>query len=147
MQQPPVCSDSSRHPDAGPACATAARPPTTSRPTLPTSRHFHSTCRACSHRPCTLAPRPRSGREADHYSPHSYRPALATPLEPAIATVPQPPSTAASGAPPNPSTLPVAPPDLEGALQIHQPSQPQPADHLTSAPLRPIVIAAVSPPW
>jgi hypothetical protein len=147
MQQPPVCSASSRRPDSGPACAIAAWPPTTSRTTLSTSRHFRSTRRACSHRPCTLSPRPRSGREVDHYSPQNYRRAPATPLEPAIATVPRPPSTAASGAPPAPSTLPVAPPELGGALQPHQPSQPQSADHLTGEPLHPIVIAAVSPPW
>jgi hypothetical protein len=146
MQQPPVCSASSRCPDAGPACATAVRPPATSRPTLPMSRHFRSTYRACSHRPCTLLPHPRSGREADHYSPHSYRRAPATPLKPAIATVSRPPSIAASGAPPAPSTLPVASPELGGALQPHQLSQPQPADHLTGAPLRPIVIVAASLP-
>jgi hypothetical protein len=146
MQQPTVCSASSRRPDAGPACATPVWPPATSRPTLPTSRHFRSTSRACSHRPCTLPPRPRSGREADHYSPLSYRRAPATPLEPAIATVPRPPSTTTSSAPPAPSTLPVASPELRGALQPHQPSQPQPTDHLTGAPLRPLVVTAVSPP-
>jgi hypothetical protein len=141
MQQLTMCSASSQRPDTGPTCAIAARLPAASRPTLPTSRHFRSTRRACSHRPCTL--HPRSRREADHYSPHSSRRAPATPLEPAIATVPQPPSTAASGAPPAPSTLPVASLELGGALQPHQ---PQPADHLTGAPLRPIVITTASPP-
>jgi hypothetical protein len=143
MQQPPVCSASSRRPNSDLVCVTAAWPPATSRPMLSTSRHFRFTHRACSHRACTLPPRPRSGREGDHYSPHSYRRAPATPLEPAITTVPRPPSTATSGAPPAPSTLPVAPPVLGGALQ---PNQPQPADHLTGAPLRPIVITIVSPP-
>jgi hypothetical protein len=90
-----------------------------------------------------LTPHPRSGIEVDHYSPHSYRRAPATPLEPAIATVAWPPSTAASAAPLAPSTLLVALPELKGALQ---PIQPQPADHLTGAPLRPIIIATVSPP-
>jgi hypothetical protein len=137
MQRPLVCNVSSRCLDAGPACTTAARPPTTSRPTLPTSCHFRSTHRACSQRPCTLPPRPRSGREVDHYFPHSYRRAPATPLEPAIATVPRPPSTAASGAPPAPSTPPLASLELEVALHPHQSRQPTPADHLTGVPLRP----------
>jgi hypothetical protein len=147
MEPPPVCSASSRCPDAGPARMTAAQLPATSRPTLPTSRHFRSTCRTCSHQPCTLPPRHQSGGEADHSSPHNYRRAPATPLEPAIATVPRPPSTATSGAPPAPSTPPVASPELGGALQPHQPSQRQPTDPLTGAPLRPIAIATASPPW
>jgi hypothetical protein len=71
--------------------------------------------------------------------------APATPPELAIAAVPRPPSTAVSGAPPASSTLPVALPKLRCALQPHQSSQPQPADYLTGAPLRPIVIAATSP--
>jgi hypothetical protein len=146
MQPPPMYSASSQHPDAGPACGTAARPPAISRPTLPTSHHFRSMRRACSHQPCTLTPRPQSGREADHSSPHSYRRAPAFPLDPAIATVPRPPSTASSGAPPAPSTLPIASPELGGALQPHQPCQRQPVDPLTGAPLRPIIIAAASPP-
>jgi hypothetical protein len=137
MQWPLVCNISSRRPDAGPACATATRPPATSRPTLSTSRHFRSTRCACSHRPCTLPPCPRSGREVDHYFPHSYRRAPATPVEPAISTVPRPPSTATSGAPPVPSTPPVVLPELDVALHPHQSRQPTPADHLTGVPLQP----------
>jgi hypothetical protein len=134
MQQSLVCNISSRCLDAGPTCTTAARPPATSRPTLPTSRHFRSTRRACSHRPCTLPPRPRSGREVDHYFPHSYRRAPATPLEPTIATVPQPPSTATSGAPPALSTPPLVSPELEVALHPHQSRQPMPSSNCHGEP-------------
>jgi hypothetical protein len=87
---------------------------------LPTSRHLRSTRRTCSHRPCTLPPHRRSRGEAVHSSSHSYRRAPVTPLELTITTVPRPPSTAASGAPPAPSTPPVASPELGGALQPHR---------------------------
>jgi hypothetical protein len=146
----PVCNAPSWRPDAGIPRATAARPPppqgvAVGRP-LPTSRHLCSTRRTCSRRPCTLPPRYRSGGEVVHSFSHSCRRAPATPLDLAIATFPQPPSIAASGAPPAPSTPPVASPELGGALQPHQLSQRQPADPLTGAPLRPIAIAAASPP-
>jgi hypothetical protein len=151
MQPPPVCNASSRRPDSGVARATAARLPATSRrccrPTLPTSRHLHSTRCTGSHRPCTLPPRHRSGGEAVHSSSHSYRRAPTTPLELAIITVPRPPSTAPSGAPRAPSTPPVASLELGGALQPHQPSQRQPADPVTGASLCSIAIATVSPLW
>jgi hypothetical protein len=149
MQPPPVCNASSRRPDSSLARVTAVRPPATSRrccrTTLPTSRHLRSTRCTCSHRPCTLPPRHRSGGEAVHSSSHSYRRAPTTPLELAIITVPQPPSTAASGAPPAPSTPPVASPELGCALQPHQLSQRQPVDPLTDASLCPTAIAAASP--
>jgi hypothetical protein len=149
----------SRHPCATPLAgarmlasrATAVRPPATSRrrcrPMLLTNRHLRSTCRTCSHRPCTLPPLHQSGGEAVHSSSHSYHRAPTTPLVLAIITVPRPPSTAASGAPPAPSTPPVASPELGGALQPHQPRKRQLADPLTSASLRPTAITAVSPPW
>jgi hypothetical protein len=123
MQQPTVCSASSQRPDTGPACATAARPPTTSWPTLPTSRHFHSTRRACNHRLCTL-PLALGPEE----KPITTLPTVTVELPPLHSSPPWPPSTAASAAPLAPSTLLVALPELKGALQ---PSQPQPADHLT----------------
>jgi hypothetical protein len=141
MQPPPVCNASSRRPDSGLVRATAARPLATSRqccrPTLPTSRHLCSTRCTCSHRPCTLPPHHRSGGEVVHCSSHSYCRAPTTPLELTIVTVPRPPSTAASGAPPAPSTPPVTSPELDVALHPHQSRQPTPADHLTGVPLRP----------
>jgi hypothetical protein len=146
----PVCNAPSWRPDAGIVHTTHARPlppqgVVVGRP-LSTSRHLRSTRRTCSHRPCTLPPRYRSEGEAVHSFSHSCRRAPATPLDLAITTFPRPPSTATSGAPPAPSTPPVASPELGGALQPHQPSQRQPADPLTGAPLRSIAIAAVSPP-
>jgi hypothetical protein len=149
MQLPPVSNASSGRPDYDLARATAARPPATSRrrcrPTLPTSCHLRSTRCTCSHRLCTLPPHHRSGGEAVHSSSHSYRRASTTPLELAIVTVPRPPSIAASSAPPAPSTLPVASPELGGALHPHQPSQRQPADPLTGASLWPTAIISASP--
>jgi hypothetical protein len=146
----PVCNAPSWRPDAGIARATAARPPPPQGAavgrSLPTSCHLRSTRRSCNRRPCTLPPRYRFGGEAVHSFSHSYRQAPATLLELAIATFPRPPSTAASGAPPSPSTPPVASPELGGAHQPQQPSQRQPADSLTGAPLCPTAIAAASPP-
>jgi hypothetical protein len=92
---------------------------------------------------CSFATSPLSLLRRRTSRPTSYR---AVELPPLRLRSPSPPSTAASGAPQAPSTLPVASPELGGALEPHQPSQQQPDDHLTGAPLRPIVIATGSPP-
>jgi hypothetical protein len=59
----------------------------------------------------------------------------------------RPPSTAASSAPLTPSTPPVALPELWGACRPHQPSQRQPADPLTGAPLRLTTIIVAIELW
>jgi hypothetical protein len=78
---PPVSEASSRRPGCDLTRATAARPPTTSRPTLLTSCHHRSTRCTCSHRSCTLPPHSRSGGKAIHSFFPSYRRAPATPLK------------------------------------------------------------------
>jgi hypothetical protein len=153
MQRPLVCNVSSRHPDAGPVCVTAARLPATSRSALPTSRHAGAADQPPPPRVAHAPHRPILIPSSYHTATQSHFPSspLASPLPLAatratIAAVPWPPSTAAPGAPLAPSTPPVASPELGVALHPHQSSQPQPADHLTGTPLRPIDIVAGSPP-